>query len=117
MIKTRYQATQLTVGSCHCQLCHAGRASIGATKAQLTEDRFSAVPPIPRDRNATAPLLSLRPPQVDWGRMLAEGRDYLIAAGWISIFPGLAIMVTVLGTNFLGDGLRDLLDPRLRRQM
>jgi peptide/nickel transport system permease protein len=37
-------------------------------------------------------------------------------AGWIAIFPGLAIMLTVLGINFLGDGLRDLLDPRLRRQ-
>jgi peptide/nickel transport system permease protein len=48
--------------------------------------------------------------------MLAEGRDYLVVAGWISIFPGIAIMATVLGINFLGDGLRDLLDPRLRQQ-
>jgi peptide/nickel transport system permease protein len=39
-----------------------------------------------------------------------------VVAGWISIFPGIAIMVTVLGINFLGDGLRDLLDPRLRQQ-
>jgi peptide/nickel transport system permease protein len=57
------------------------------------------------------------PPQTPtWGRMLAEGRDYLTVAGWIAIFPGLAILLTVLGINFLGDGLRDLLDPRLRRQ-
>lgn len=60
--------------------------------------------------------LGVPPPTPTWGRMLAEGRDYLTVAGWISIFPGLAIMVTVLGINFLGDGLRDLLDPRLRRQ-
>lgn len=60
--------------------------------------------------------LGVPPPTPTWGRMLAEGRDYLTVAGWIAIFPGLAIMVTVLGINFLGDGLRDLLDPRLRRQ-
>jgi peptide/nickel transport system permease protein len=60
--------------------------------------------------------LGVPPPTPTWGRMLAEGRDYLTVAGWISIFPGIAIMVTVLGINFLGDGLRDLLDPRLRRE-
>jgi peptide/nickel transport system permease protein len=60
--------------------------------------------------------LGVPPPTPTWGRMLAEGRDYLTAASWISVFPGIAIMVTVLGINFLGDGLRDLLDPRLRRQ-
>jgi peptide/nickel transport system permease protein len=59
--------------------------------------------------------LGVPPPTPTWGRMLAEGRDYLTVAGWISIFPGIAIMVTVLGINFLGDGLRDLLDPRLRQ--
>jgi peptide/nickel transport system permease protein len=61
--------------------------------------------------------LGVPPPTPTWGRMLAEGRDYLTVAGWIAIFPGLAIMATVLGINFLGDGLRDLLDPRLRGQM
>lgn len=61
--------------------------------------------------------LGVPPPTATWGRMLAEGRDYLTMAGWISIFPGIAIMITVLGINFLGDGLRDLLDPRLRRQV
>jgi peptide/nickel transport system permease protein len=59
--------------------------------------------------------LGVPPPTPTWGRMLAEGRDYLTVAGWISIFPGLAIMVTVLGINFLGDGLRDALDPKLKR--
>ena len=56
------------------------------------------------------------PPQTPtWGRMLAEGRNLLTTAPWIATFPGLAITVTVLGVNFLGDGLRDLLDPRLAR--
>jgi peptide/nickel transport system permease protein len=54
------------------------------------------------------------PPEPEWGRMLSEGRDYLREAWWISTFPGVAIMATVLAMNLLGDGLRDVLDPRLR---
>jgi len=57
--------------------------------------------------------LGSQPPQAEWGRMLSEGRDYLREAWWISTFPGLGIMLTVLGMNLLGDGLRDVLDPRL----
>lgn len=57
--------------------------------------------------------LSVPPPTPTWGRMLAEGRNYLANAWWTATFPGLAIMVTVLGVNMLGDGLRDALDPRL----
>jgi peptide/nickel transport system permease protein len=55
-----------------------------------------------------------QPPEPEWGRMLSEGRQYLRDQWWISTFPGLAIMITVLGVNLLGDGLRDALDPRLR---
>ncbi|HLW61371.1 MAG TPA: nickel transporter permease [bacterium] len=58
--------------------------------------------------------LGSQPPTPEWGRMLSEGRDYLRDAWWISTFPGIAIMLTVLGVNMLGDGLRDVLDPRLR---
>ena len=58
--------------------------------------------------------LGSQPPTPEWGRMLSEGRDYLRDAWWISVFPGLVIMLTVLGMNLLGDGLRDVLDPRLR---
>lgn len=55
------------------------------------------------------------PPTIPtWGSMLAEGRSYIYRAPWLSIFPGLAIFVTVLGINLLGDGLRDVLDPKLR---
>ncbi|MBI4280323.1 MAG: ABC transporter permease [Armatimonadetes bacterium] len=58
--------------------------------------------------------LGSQPPQAEWGRMLSDGRDYLREAWWISTFPGVAIMMTVLAMNLLGDGLRDVLDPRLR---
>lgn len=55
-----------------------------------------------------------QPPTPDWGAILNEGREFLRAAPWISTFPGIAILVTVLGFNFLGDGLRDAFDPRLK---
>ena len=59
--------------------------------------------------------LGSQPPSPEWGRMLSEGRGYLRDQWWISTFPGVAIMLTVLAMNLLGDGLRDALDPRLRR--
>jgi peptide/nickel transport system permease protein len=55
------------------------------------------------------------PPTPSWGGMIAEGRDYLIRAWWVSLFPGLAIMLTVLAFNLFGDWLRDTLDPRQRQ--
>ncbi|MEZ4868669.1 MAG: ABC transporter permease [Caldilineaceae bacterium] len=58
--------------------------------------------------------LGSQPPTPEWGRMLSEGRQYLRDQWWISTFPGLAIMITVLAMNILGDGLRDALDPRLK---
>jgi peptide/nickel transport system permease protein len=58
--------------------------------------------------------LSAQPPTPSWGNMLNEGRTYLETAPWISVFPGIAIMVTVLAFNLLGDGLRDVLDPGAR---
>jgi peptide/nickel transport system permease protein len=58
--------------------------------------------------------LGVQPPTAEWGVMLSDGRNYLRIAWWITTFPGMAIMVTVLAINMLGDGLRDVLDPRLR---
>jgi peptide/nickel transport system permease protein len=56
------------------------------------------------------------PPDVpEWGSLLADGRGYLRSASWIAVFPGFCIMIVVLGFNLMGDGLRDALDPRLRR--
>ena len=58
--------------------------------------------------------LGTQPPQPSWGAMLQESRSFLETAPWMSIFPGLAIMLAVLGFNLLGDGVRDVLDPRSR---
>ena len=55
------------------------------------------------------------PPAPDWGLAISESRQYLPQAWWFTTFPGLAILLTVLGFNLLGDGLRDIVDPRLRR--
>ncbi|HWP60339.1 MAG TPA: ABC transporter permease [Candidatus Acidoferrales bacterium] len=56
------------------------------------------------------------PPEIPtWGTMLADGRIYISTAWWLALFPGLAIFLTVLGINLLGDALRDMLDPRLKR--
>lgn len=58
--------------------------------------------------------LGAQPPTAEWGAMLSEGRNYMRLAWWVTTFPGLAIMVTVLAVNLLGDGLRDSLDVRMR---
>lgn len=58
--------------------------------------------------------LGAQPPAPEWGKMLADSKAYLIQAPWTMIFPGLAIMLTVLGFNLMGDGLRDALDPRMK---
>lgn len=58
--------------------------------------------------------LGIQPPAASWGGMLAEGRPYLTSMPWWGVFPGLALALTVLGFNLFGDGLRDVLDPRLK---
>ncbi|HEY1298344.1 MAG TPA: ABC transporter permease subunit [Chloroflexota bacterium] len=58
--------------------------------------------------------LGIRPPAPEWGTMLTDGRQFLQIAPHVAIFPGLAIVITVLAVNLLGDGLRDALDPRVR---
>ena len=60
--------------------------------------------------------LGTQPPQPSWGRMLAEAQTLLFQAPLLAVFPGVAIVMAVLGLNLLGDGLRDLMDPRLARQ-
>ncbi|MBL8691824.1 MAG: ABC transporter permease [Rhodospirillaceae bacterium] len=54
------------------------------------------------------------PPTPTWGNIISEGRNYIREAPWISLYPGIAIAITVLGLNLLGDGLRDVLDPRMK---
>jgi peptide/nickel transport system permease protein len=58
--------------------------------------------------------MGARPPSPEWGIMLADGRDTLTRAWWVSVFPGVAIMVTTMSINFVGDGLRQALDPRMK---
>ena len=58
--------------------------------------------------------LGVQPPTPSWGVILSQGRDYMRHGWWGTVYPGLAIFVTVMAFNFLGDGLRDALDPRLR---
>jgi len=78
-------------------------ASLGIAGAILTESTLSFLG------------LGVQIPNPSWGTMIDVGRNFTTNAWWYSIFPGLAIMVTVLGFNFIGDGLRDALDPKLYR--
>ncbi len=77
-------------------------ATIGAASAILSGSSLSFLG------------MGAQPPEPEWGAMLSEGRGYISTAWWISLFPGIAIMLTVLSVNLLGDGLRDALDPRLK---
>ena len=59
--------------------------------------------------------MGAQPPTPEWGTMLAEAREFILRAWWVVTFPGVAILVTVLAINLMGDGLRDALDPKLKR--
>lgn len=59
--------------------------------------------------------MGAQPPTPEWGTMLAEAREFIMRAWWVVTFPGLAILITVLAVNLMGDGLRDALDPKLKR--
>lgn len=76
-------------------------ATLGIGAAVLTESALSFLG------------LGVQPPAPSWGNMLSAGKDYIHLAWWLSIFPGLSLLVTVLGFNLLGEGLRDVLDPRM----
>jgi peptide/nickel transport system permease protein len=77
-------------------------ASLSVATAILTESSLSFLG------------LGIQPPEASWGTMVADGRRFMLDAPWISTFPGIAISLTILGYNLLGDGLRDALDPKLR---
>jgi peptide/nickel transport system permease protein len=59
--------------------------------------------------------LGVQPPAPEWGSMLSSGREYMRNNNYLVLFPGLAIVITVIAFNMLGDGLRDALDPRLKK--
>ncbi len=58
--------------------------------------------------------LGVQPPTPTWGNMISEGRNYIFEGWWVSTFPGIAIILTVLAMNLLGDGIRDALDPKMK---
>jgi peptide/nickel transport system permease protein len=60
--------------------------------------------------------LGTPPPSPSWGNIIGDGREFMRTAPWIMVFPGIMISAAVLGLNLIGDGLRDLLDPRLRHE-
>lgn len=76
-------------------------ATLGVGDAILTESGLSFLG------------LGVQPPTSSWGQMLTSGKEYIYLAWWLSIFPGLAILITVLSFNLLGEGMRDILDPRM----
>ncbi len=78
-------------------------ATVGVANAILTEAALSFLG------------LGVPPPAPSWGNILSDGRNFITQAPWLTIFPGLAITLTVLAFNNLGDGLRDVLDPKLKR--
>ncbi|PYO19788.1 MAG: hypothetical protein DMD88_14275, partial [Candidatus Rokuibacteriota bacterium] len=61
--------------------------------------------------------LGVQPPHATWGNILNEGKDAIEIGWWLSVYPGFAILVTVLSYNLLGEGIRDALDPRLRQRV
>jgi len=79
-------------------------ATLGVAGAILTESALSFLG------------IGVQPPTPSWGNILTAGKDALDVAWWLSLYPGIAILVTVLGYNLLGEGIRDALDPRLRDQ-
>ena len=78
-------------------------ASLGVAGAILTESALSFLG------------IGVLPPTPSWGNILTSGKDYIEFAWWLSLFPGLAILITVLAYNLLGEGIRDALDPRVKR--
>ena len=80
-------------------------ATLGVAGAILTESALSFLG------------IGVQPPTPSWGNMLTAGKDYLEFAWWLSFFPGLAILVTVIAYNLVGEGLRDALDPQNYTQL
>jgi len=78
-------------------------ATLGVAAAVLVESSLSFLG------------IGVQPPDPSWGNMLTEGKDNIEIAWWLSVFPGLAILTTVMGYNLLGEGIRDSLDPRLKQ--
>lgn len=112
--ETAYIEAARSLGASHVRIVlgHILPNSLAPILIQMTSDVGRAI-------LTTASLsfvgLGARPPSPEWGALIAGGRQFILDQWWYPTFPGLAIFVTVLGFGLLGDGLRDVLDPRLRR--
>lgn len=105
-------AKTMGVSDLHIVMRHILPNAIGPVIVQITLDIGLVI-------LATAALsfvgLGAKPPTPEWGLMVAEGREYILSQWWYGTFPGLAIFILVLAFNLVGDGLRDVLDPRMKR--
>ena len=105
-------AKTMGVSDLHIVMRHILPNAIGPVIVQITLDIGTVI-------LATAALsfvgLGAKPPTPEWGLMVAEGREYILSQWWYGTFPGLAIFILVLAFNLVGDGLRDVLDPRMKR--
>jgi peptide/nickel transport system permease protein len=102
-------ARSMGAGSVHILLVHILPSAVGSLIVLTT---LSIAGSIIAGASLSFLGLGVRPPTPEWGAMLADGRGYLRNAWWMSVFPGMAIMLIVLTANILGDGLRDALDPQ-----
>ena len=108
---------------------HAAARALGASTLRVMFDHIlrNALAPVIVQSTLTAGTVVLsaaslsflgmgaQPPSPEWGTMLAEAREFILSAWWVVTFPGLAILISVLAINLMGDGLRDALDPKLKR--
>ncbi len=107
-------AKSMGIGSIKIILRHILPNSVSPLIVQATMDIGSAI----LEAAALSFLgLGVQPPTPDWGLMISEGKDYFLNYPWYPVFPGLAILITVMAFNMLGDALRESLDPRLRRRL
>ncbi len=107
-------AKSMGIGSIKIILRHILPNSVSPLIVQATMDIGSAI----LEAAALSFLgLGVQPPTPDWGLMISEGKDYFLNYPWYPVFPGLAILITVIAFNMLGDALRESLDPRLRRRL
>ena len=82
-----------------------GRAILGLTPGRITADKMAF-------HGSNLLGLGVAPPQPEWGSMVSEGRSQILEQWWVCTYPGIAICIVSLGFNLIGDGLRDVLDPR-----
>ena len=88
---------------------------VGALSALMGIGTFAMASAIISEASLSFLGLGVPPEIPTWGSMLADGREHISTSWWLALFPGICIFTTVLGINLLGDALRDILDPRLKR--